>query len=249
VSEKAINSLYRIGVTGTLPEAPADKLLVEGAMGPVVDQILYDELVKAKTISNLKINVVKLNFNEKKEVIDRLDYDSEKSFLEKNDFRNNTICTIAKLEAEKNNKNVLILVKKIDHGERILEICKQKKLDCIFISGEMSIEDRVKLRHETEKSTKKVIVATSGVFSTGVSINRLHVVIFAASGKSKIQTLQSIGRGLRLHSTKTELILYDISENTKFSEKHLNKRLQYYNFNKFKVIMREIDAKINQQPY
>jgi len=84
------------------------------------------------------------------------------------------------------------------------------------------------------------LVATSKVFSTGVSIKRLHCVIFAEAGKSKIKTLQSVGRGLRQHATKTKLHLIDIADDFKYGNKHLGIRMDYYARNDFEVEVKEV---------
>ena len=74
--------------------------------------------------------------------------------------------------------------------------------------------------------------------STGVSIRRLHNVIFFASYKSEVKVLQSIGRGLRKHSEKDGMILWDVIDDMTFTEKRkihnftynhwLKYRLEYY---------------------
>ena len=46
--------------------------------------------------------------------------------------------------------------------------------------------------------------------STGVSIKRLHHVVFASSSKSEIRVLQSVGRGLRMHETKDRVYVWDL---------------------------------------
>ena len=49
-----------------------------------------------------------------------------------------------------------------------------------------------------------------GTLSTGVSINAIFNVIFADSFKSEQIIIQSIGRGLRLHSDKDKVNIFDI---------------------------------------
>jgi len=49
-----------------------------------------------------------------------------------------------------------------------------------------------------------------GTLSTGVSIDNLHNIIFAESFKSEQRIIQSIGRGLRKHSTKDKAIIFDL---------------------------------------
>jgi superfamily II DNA or RNA helicase len=246
VAEKVINCEWRLGFTGTMPEQKADRLLVEGVLGPVVDQALYDELEKMKTISPLKINLLSIQYPDW--LVERIasqEYSMEKEFIENDRFRNGLICKLADKYA-KEGKNCLILVKKINHGENIVKLLKEKGHDPDFVTGEMKLNERNEIRHDVEKDGSKIIVATVGVYSTGVSINRLHVLIFAAAGKSKIQTLQSVGRGLRKHPTKNTLLLFDIGENLEFSKKHTNTRIKYYKTNKFNYNIVEV---INNETY
>ena len=64
--------------------------------------------------------------------------------------------------------------------------------------------------------------------STGVNIKRLTNLVFLTSSKSFSRTIQSIGRTLRLHSSKDKAHLIDLSWNTKYSKKHLDERLRIY---------------------
>jgi superfamily II DNA or RNA helicase len=134
--------------------------------------------------------------------------------------------------------NILILVDHLDHAKKIVEKIKQiENVDLHVVTGEVNPEKREKIRNYTNNNKKVVLVATYGVFSTGISIKRLHSIIFASAGKSKIKTMQSVGRGMRMHHEKTHLILYDIGDALPFSEKHLKARIQMYDKAEFKVDM------------
>ena len=241
VAEKMVNADVRLGFTGTMPDVKSDYMLVEGVLGPVIDKVGYTELQEAKQISDIDITVVNINYPESitsKMIFD--DFTAEKEYIESDEKRNKIICKIAN-EYVKKNMNVLILVKKIDHSKTLFKILDDMSVDVEVVTGETKINDRNDIRRDVEKTGGTVIVATVGVYSTGVSINRLHTVIFASAGKSKIQTLQSVGRGLRLHSTKTKLNLYDFCENLKFSQQHSKKRIKYYEANNFKVTKKDIN--------
>jgi superfamily II DNA or RNA helicase len=92
-----------------------------------------------------------------------------------------------------------------------------------------------------------IIVASYGVFSTGVNVRRLHNLVFAAAGKSKIRTLQSIGRGLRTHVSKSYITLYDIVDDLRigirrnYAWKHAEMRSILYAEEKFPVTIRALD--------
>ena len=68
----------------------------------------------------------------------------------------------------------------------------------------------------------------SSIFSTGINIKNLPFIIFVDGGKSFIRTLQSIGRGLRLHENKPKLIVFDIFDNLKYSTRHAQQRQLFY---------------------
>lgn len=241
VTEKMVNANIRLGFTGTMPDSKSDYMLVEGVLGPIIDKVGYTELQEANQISDIDITVVNINYPESittKMVFD--DFTAEKDFIEGDIKRNKIICKIAH-EYTKKDMNVLILVKKIDHSKVLFDILDEMEVDVEVVTGETKITDRNNIRRDVEKTGGTVIVATVGVYSTGVSINRLHTVIFASAGKSKIQTLQSVGRGLRLHTTKKILNLYDFCENLKFSQQHARKRIKYYETNNFKVRKKDIN--------
>ncbi len=240
VAERVVNCDWRIGTTGTMPEQKTDNLLVQGVIGPVIDQALYEELMREKTISPLKIIMVKLMYGEEQlEKLSGIDYDLEKDFLENNEFRNSIICKLVQKYITQG-KNGLILVKKIEHGKKLVTLLEGMGFKPKFVCGDMKIDERNSIRHDMEDTGGQITIATTGVYSTGVSINRLHFLIFAASGKSKIQTLQSVGRGLRKHPTKDMLLLFDICENCQHSKKHIADRVRYYKGNKFDYNIKEI---------
>lgn len=242
VAENMVNASYRLGFTGTMPDPKSDYMLIEGVLGPVVDKVTPGELIKLKQISDIQINILRLNYSESVvKYYETETYEAEKSFVEGDERRNKAIVNIAKKYAE-NDKNTLILVKKIEHGETIMSMLQEKGVKCNMVCGDTKINERNDIRHNIEKSGGNVVVATVGVYSTGVSIKRLHCVIFAAAGKSKIQTLQSVGRGLRKHDSKKKLQLYDIAENLKFSKDHLRKRLKFYEKNNFPFTTKDIDV-------
>ena len=72
------------------------------------------------------------------------------------------------------------------------------------------------------------VIATTGVASTGISINRIFKLFMFELGKSYIKIIQTIGRGLRIAKDKDFVNIYDICANTKYSKKHLTVRKKHY---------------------
>jgi superfamily II DNA or RNA helicase len=238
VAERAVNAKIRIGCTGTMPEEKCNRWLVEGLFGPVLHQVTAKYLIDNDYASDIHIKIPFIEYPESiVKKLKGLEYDDEKKWLEGCDQRNEIIKKITQKHVVKDH-NILILVDHIDHAKKIVEKIKQiESADLHVVTGEVNPEKREAIRNYTNNNKKVVLVATYGVFSTGISIKRLHSIIFASAGKSKIKTMQSVGRGMRMHHEKTHLILYDIGDALPFSEKHLKARIQMYDKAEFKVDM------------
>lgn len=245
VSENAINAKFRIGCTGTMPDPKADRYMIEGAIGPVVDQVTAKDLIDAGHASDIIIKIPFIMYSESVlQKIKGVPFDVEKKFLEEYDKRNNLIKFIVNKHHSVDH-NVLVLVDHIEHANVLFEKMKSLGDDrhVFIVTGATDGDDREQVRKFVNENKKCVIVATYGVFSTGISIKRLHAVVFGSAGKSKIKTLQSIGRGLRLHKEKSLLTLYDIGDNLHYSEKHLQNRLEIYAKSQFDIESYEIKLK------
>jgi superfamily II DNA or RNA helicase len=228
---KNVKTNIRFGFTGTMPEDRLDQWNIIGKIGPIIYEKNSFQLRTEKYISNVTANVLEMSYlsappqiNEIANPAER--YRSELEFLFDNNFRNNTIAALS------NNapNNVLILIDYIKHGEalvhKLTSLCSRKQV--FFIRGEVEIEDREKVKALMEKSNNVVCVAISKIFSTGVNIKNLHFIIFAGGGKAKIRTIQSIGRGLRLHETKDKLYIIDIADQFTYGKRHQLKRQALY---------------------
>ena len=132
-------------------------------------------------------------------------------------------------------KNTLILVNHISQGVILSEYltqCENKQI--YFIRGEVEVETREDIKRIMEKDDNVICVAMSSIFSTGVNIKNIHNIIFAAGGKSFIRTVQSVGRGLRKHTSKNKLIIFDICDKLRYGLRHCEKRKEIYESEKIK---------------
>ena len=86
----------------------------------------------------------------------------------------------------------------------------------------------------------KVLVATFGTFSTGISINNLHNIFLVESYKSEILIKQSLGRGMRKMEGKDKVNVIDFVDDfstpryKNYLIKHGEARIQIYRNEKFK---------------
>ncbi len=93
------------------------------------------------------------------------------------------------------------------------------------------IDKRKEIR---EEGATKVLIASFGTLSTGVSINAIFNVIFADSFKSEQIIIQSIGRSLRLHADKKKATIFDLVDvfsHDNFNNihyTHFKERMRFY---------------------
>lgn len=243
---KIIKTNIKFGFTGTLPEDKEDQWNIIGKIGPIIYEKNSYELRAENYVSNAKIQMLNLFYsNAPKRLGSSFNptdfYKKELDFIIENEFRNNLI---AKLISKLDN-NSLILVDFIKHGEILESVlsktCTDKKV--YFIRGEVEVEEREKIKNIMENSNNVVVVAISKIFSTGINVKNLHYIVFAGGGKAKIKTVQSIGRGLRLHINKDKLIIFDISDQLYYGIQHTNKRKQIYEKEKISYQTRDFTEK------
>ena len=239
---KLIKTNHRFGFTGTMPSSKSDQWNIIGKLGPIVYEQKTDFLKRQKYISNFKITIVNIHHKKTPAKVTHPNpmeaYNNEIDFIMTSDFRNEIISKLSlKLE-----NNSLIMVDRITHGELLEE--KLKKIgsnkSIFFIRGSTEIEDRENIRSYMNDKNDVIVIAISKIFSTGINIPNLHNIIFASAGKSKIKIMQSIGRALRLHKTKSMANIIDISDNLKYSKLHLIERKKLYNLEKYETLQKEI---------
>jgi superfamily II DNA or RNA helicase len=221
-----IKTNHKYGFTGTLPESPLDQWNIIGKIGPVIIEKSSYELRQKKVISPVTALALEINYKTKPPIAGVENrYRSELEFLFFNEYRNKIMLNFTK----KVNKNTLILVDYIRHGEQLYNVLKNntdKKV--YFVSGSVEIEDRERIRKIMEYKDNVICIAISKIFSTGINIKNLHYIIFAGGGKAKIKILQSIGRGLRLHHNKEQLYIVDFADQLHYGIRHYKKRLEFY---------------------
>lgn len=255
IMERLVNASYRIGTTGTMDDLKVNKLTVEGWFGPVCKTITTRELIDKGYASDVIMKCLILRhppnschmLREQTTLDSKHAYRREIKFLIGCSTRNKFIANLAlSLKG-----NTLLLFQYVEnHGQLLYDLIKSKagrKRKVFFIFGGTETEEREAVRSITEKEKDAIIVASYGVFSTGINIRNLHNVIFGSPSKGKRRVLQSIGRSLRLGDNKTHATVFDISDDMRIDDyinttlNHYVVRYKLYSREKFKVIKYNID--------
>lgn len=245
-----INELFEIittkniyGFTGSLPEKKIDLWNVIGKVGPIIHRTTREELIKEDHISDYIVKILGIEYKDSPDyqrikITDNLtlNYELEMEFIINNEYRNKIIKKL--IEPTKN--NCLILVDKIAHGEKLLDILKFDNRKTYYIRGETDTEIREDIKKEIESANDVVLIAMSKIFSTGINLKNLHYIILAGGGKSKEKLVQSLGRGLRKHNKKEKLVFIDIFDFLKYGEEHFKERIRIYEEDKIKYEIKKI---------
>jgi len=243
------NTQYRFGLTGTLDGTQVNELVLEGLFGPATKIISSRELMNQGTLADLKIKVLVLNHPvaEAKKLKGGT-YQDEIAHIISFEPRNKFIRNLAvSLKG-----NTLILYSYVEkHGAILYDMIGEKagNRKVFFVHGGVDGEEREAIRAIVEKEKDAIIVASYGTFSTGINIKNLHNVVFASPTKSRVRTMQSVGRGLRVSDTKDSVTLFDIADNLtignnkNFTLNHLIERVKMYNSEGFAYEMHTIKLK------
>jgi len=235
IMSKLHHAKYRFGFTGTLDGTQTHKWVLEGLFGPSYKVTKTAELMKTGHVSQLDINCIVLKHPPQKFEV----FEDEVQFIITHDRRNNFIKNlVSKLDG-----NTLVLFSRIEaHGEPLFNLINNNVSEgrkVFFVHGGVDTDERERIRAITESEKDAVIVASYGVFSTGINIKNLHNVIFASPSKSRIRNLQSIGRVLRKGKDKEKATLYDIADDCTYNSRknytlnHFIERVKIYNEESF----------------
>lgn len=257
IMEKLTDAPYRHGFTGTISsDSKVHRLVLEGVFGPIKKFISTKDLMDQGTVADFKVKALVLSYDKEvrkdfasaiKKTQTNKKYAAERAFLFANDKRNLFIRNLVWSLKDTNN---LILFDQIENqGDILNELLKKDDRVLFYIHGGTPGEERNRIRDVIENDPHKRydILASAGVFSTGVSIKRLDNAIFTAAGKSEIRVLQSIGRTLRKGNGSDKATLYDIADDlshgtyVNYTLKHFRSRIEMYSKEQFPFQIYNID--------
>jgi superfamily II DNA or RNA helicase len=234
---------YRFGLTGTLDGTQTHRLVLEGLFGKAKYVVTTKELIDNKTLADLEINCIVLNYPEEdRQIVKEFDYGGELEYIVTKPQRNDFLCNLVGHFTG----NTLCLFQFVEkHGKILYELIRDKYTDrkVFFVYGGVDTNTREEIREIVENEKDAIIIASYGTFSTGINIRNIHNIVFASPSKSKIRVLQSLGRGLRQVDAK-KLKLFDISDDLStnnltgsdrinFTLRHFKERLKIYNDQRF----------------
>lgn len=225
---------YRLGVTGTLSDAKANRLQVCGLFGRQYTVTTTRELMDLGIVVQLDIRCLVIDHcEEDRKLVKKAEYQDELDFVTQLKKRNEFIANLA----IGTRGNTLILVTWIDkHLIKLEEILRAKAngRSVFVIHGEIKPNERESIRLQLANEENAITLASSATCATGINIPSIENIILGLAGKSKIRNLQSIGRGLRLKKGKNKCKLFDIVDDMSIKKyqnhllRHAKERFDIY---------------------
>lgn len=226
VVDKCVNTEFKIGLSATPFSAGESELVVESAIGPVLCNISYSELIKEGFLLPPNIVMYKLP----KDDNDGNYQAVYKSSVIDNEFLAGLVKKIVnKLISQ--NISVVVQTEFINHTKVL-----GKLLGCEILTGKDSSEKRERIISQLEK--KEILCVVSTLFEEGLDIPTLGCTINVAGGLSNISTLQRM-RSTTMVAGKTSCAVVDFYHQSKYLRKHSSIRKGLYKAEpefKFRII-------------
>jgi superfamily II DNA or RNA helicase len=219
------------GITGTLPKDPCDLMMVHTALGNIVYECHAKDLIENDYLSKPDITIIQLDdvkYLKENGVLgaENLMNEEEEYFIKNNKSRMTHIANLI-IENSKNNEkgNTLVLINNVKYGQELSKMIP----DSFCLSGKDKVDVRKEVYDKFENNNNIIAVCTRAIASVGLSIDRIHHLVFLDYNKSFISTIQTIGRGLRKSHDKDTVNILDICSNLPSSKKRMSARIKHYN--------------------
>lgn len=220
------NIFYRFGFTATFTRGSSDLMELHGVLNEVIYEYSAPQAIRDGFLFKPTFALIDYmhNYNAPPSPTPREAFKKEyDECIIKNQAYNDNVVKIAEYVLSQN-LSTIVFVDEIEHGEYI-----SKRLSgSVFVNGKETDGKTEEIVDRFNKGEIRCIVGTS-VIGEGVDTVIASCGIIAAGGKSKIETMQRVGRILRPHPTKEIALLVDfIHRGTKYAEKHSRAREAIY---------------------
>lgn len=226
------NAPYRIGLSATpFRESEdgghSDDLLIEGLLGQKLITVRakhifekgWDYLVKPNIHF---IKVPKNNFDDDKKTYQYV----FKHFIVQNKMRTRMIAEAA-LKLRELGRTTLILTKEINQIEALEALIP----NAYIIKGDVNVNVRKEILDKARRKQIDMIIATDKIAEEGLDLPALDALIFTAPSKSRVKSVQAVGRVIRKYKDPitqlvkdTAIVLNFYESDVRFLEAHAKKR-------------------------
>lgn len=221
-----IQTPFRFGFTATLPPKPSAAMALQSFIGIVIGKLSINKAAIMDILAKPKIILIKAEKN-----VEHSNITSYKEAVQENIIKNTCknkliIDCVQKLNSK--GLTVLVLVSLIEHGNWLQDKAQSMGMKIPFVYQDTDKETRLKTKQQLNNKKIKAVIA-SNIWKIGIDIPSLGAIIIAGGGKSQVQLIQSIGRGLRKIEGKENVVIVDIYDpSCKWMAEHFSERLCLY---------------------
>ena len=212
---------HRYGCTGTFPKGKCDQYALKLSIGTILKEIPARWLIEQGYLSEIEIEPVETVDEDP----DLPDYASERAYLTHHDDRNEALAAaIMEYRDKYSNTMVLVNTQSLAQGRAIANLIPGS----VYLDGSSKSELRQEQYKQYADRDDMIVIASAGIASTGISIDRIFCLILLDPGKSFVKCIQAVGRGLRKKGDKFKVFVVDMYSKLKYGKKHWKERQGFY---------------------
>ncbi len=248
----ARNARFKFGMTGSLSSCVCHEFQITGLLGSIYQVTTTKELQNKGQLNQLKVIMVNMKYPAdeckqlwketkelKKTYLDELDFINH--HVKRQLFIRNLACSLK--------GTTLILFRLREHGQWLYDLIKEKVGDSrpvFHIDGKVDAKTREQIRTAINNGNENpILVFSVATSATGLNLPKCENLILTPT-KSKITTLQSVGRILRLAKDKGTSHVFDLIDDLRtgrrlnYTYKHAQTRIEIYTEQGFDLDVKEV---------
>ncbi len=200
----SLTAKYKFGFSATPKREDGLTKVIHYASGPkihVVDQKHLKEVLIKPDVRYIKTNYnfPLISSEEYQELLNDLSSDEERTKL-----------ILGTLINDYNDKHIIILCVRVAQVKYLKEALGNR---AAMLHSGMRKKERLKVMGALQSGETKIVISTYGLFSTGIDIPQLEVLLLAAPIKSEIKLRQASGRLMRMSKGKESATIVDFVDN------------------------------------
>ena len=236
----------RVAFTATLPVTQEGLMTLEAHFGPLIAEIGIREGTELGLLAHPRISIGRIPVSYDIRNLKVWDEVYKQGVIQR-EVANRIKAQDARKLVEAG-LSVLVVVTNIEHGDILQRMVREElKAPVRFVRGQISMKDREEIKNRLKRREEPCVIANV-VWREGINIPSLNAVINAAGGKSEIQGMQTVGRGLRKTEEKDEMMIRDYFDpsHRKLVE-HFGERLTMYMDNEWEFFSMESFLRRNRR--
>jgi superfamily II DNA or RNA helicase len=214
------NTTHRLGFSATPWNGdPVHDLKLKSWIGPELCDVGIDYLRDQRILSSCHAHFYRVSVPKERLALSPTFFNSEEIGIVENEHLQ---AKIAEIVSNIKAGRILILVRRLSHGDRLKELMPEAH----WIRGEDNAETREFVLQQLRQSeSPKVVAIMSAIGFYGLNV-LCHHLINACGGKDANLLIQKVGRGLRKGIDKSHLEYHDfIFEGDRFLMRHSKARV------------------------